>query len=98
MGKKANVLWEMIIDNWNRNGRRILSAIGVCLIAILIASLEPVTTIFTGGIVDWGSFGAKAYEYFVFLAVFIIGVVFGKPNGDNKPIEKSEPVVDGTQK
>lgn len=102
MGKKANKLWEMIVNNWNRNGRRILSAIGVCIIAVLIASVDPVTTILTGGTVNWGTFGAKAYEYFVFLAVFIIGVVFGKPNGNNKPIENSKPVesskivVDGT--
>jgi hypothetical protein len=97
MGKKANILWEMIIDNWHRNGRRILSAFGLFLIAVLLASIIPVSTLFSGGGV-WSTFGAKAYEYFIVLIVFIIGVVFGKPNGDNKPIEKSKPVVDGTQK
>ena len=83
MGKTTNKMYDMMLNNWEMNGKRILSAIGVCIIAILIALVDPVVSTLMNMEALWGTFYSKSYDYLTILAVYIVGVVFGSRNGEN---------------
>jgi len=84
MGKRLNKIKAILLNNWDRNAKKIVVALGVFLIAICTESIIPVSGFLKDGS-QTGDFLVAVYKYAMALVTFIIGAVFGKQeNGNGK--------------